>query len=226
MTKSFRKWLALSFLLTAHVPGLAAAASSDNRATSAQITIRVYDYAEVASGTRARAGKMVRKILGQAGVETAWVDCSLPESEQPPACSAATRPTELILRILPGSKAARTGLGHSVCGYAARPAGSGAGTLITLLYDCVKEIAAEEGLSRARILGHMVAHEVGHLLLPTGKNARTGIMRGRLRTKEWKRAAMGDLLFTPPQAAQLRDGVQARSDREEAVRMARLAPTR
>jgi len=51
------------------------------------------------------------------------------------------------------------------------------------------------------ILGHVIAHELGHLLLPGAQHEAGGIMRGRWKYAQWRNAALGLLLFRPAQAA-------------------------
>ena len=227
MTKSFKNWLTLGFLLTAHVPGLAAATSSDNRVPSARITVLVYDYAEVTAETQQDAEKVAAEILATAGVETAWPDCSGAETPAPPECKRASNPTKLVLRILPGSKTARAGyrFRSSICGFTVQHEGVGEGYLVTLFYDCIEKTAENTGVAQSLIMGHMVAHEIGHLLLATQGHFRRGIMRAKWGPKDWQRASREFVLFPPKQAKQLRAGVRARSDQQEAIRIARLAST-
>ena len=51
------------------------------------------------------------------------------------------------------------------------------------------------------ILGHVIAHELGHLLLPGASHESRGIMRGRWKYAQWRSAALGVLLFQPAQVA-------------------------
>jgi len=51
------------------------------------------------------------------------------------------------------------------------------------------------------ILGHVIAHELGHLLLPGAQHEAGGIMRGRWKYPQWRNAVHGLLLFQPKQAA-------------------------
>ena len=50
-------------------------------------------------------------------------------------------------------------------------------------------------------LGHVIAHEIGHLLLPTRAHSPSGIMKAGL---DGERAAQGALFFTREQARQIR----------------------
>ncbi len=221
MTKTFRNCLALSFLLALSLPGLTQAGSTAKAEANSPITIRLYNYADLTPAAQARAEKVASDILRKAGITAQWLDCPIAKNQQNPACSLPLRPTELVLRILPGSKAARAALDRASCGYALRPTKGGTGTLITLFYDCVEKIAKTHQMLRGLVLGHTAAHEIGHMLLPPG-HAGSGIMRARLRKADWERAAKGTLLFTRQQSEQLSTGLRARIIHQEAVQVAAL----
>jgi hypothetical protein len=225
MTKTFKNCLALSFLLALSLPGLTQAASHAKAEANSPITIRLYNYSDLPQATQARAEKVASDILRKAGITAQWLDCPIAKNQQNPACSLPLRPTELVLRILPGSKASRAALDRASCGYALRPTNGGPGTLITLFYDCVQKTAQARSMARGLVLGHTAAHEIGHMLLPPGHSSR-GIMRARLRKADWERAAKGTLLFTRQQSEQLSTSLRARLHPQHAVQTAGLTPTR
>lgn len=51
-----------------------------------------------------------------------------------------------------------------------------------------------------RILGEMIAHEIGHILLNLSAHSETGIMRGGWDLKDLQDVAYGELLFTKQQS--------------------------
>ncbi len=225
MTKTFRNCLALSFLLIATLPSFTQAASPAKAEANSPITIRLYNYSDLPQAAQARAEKVASDILRKAGITAQWLDCPIAKAQQLPACNQPLRPTEMVLRILPGSKTARAALDRASCGYALRPTNGGPGILITLFYDCVEKIAKTHQMLRGLVLGHTAAHEIGHMLLPPGHTSR-GIMRARLRKTDWERAAKGTLIFTPQQSEQLSAGLRARLHQQQTVQTAGLAPTR
>ena len=59
-------------------------------------------------------------------------------------------------------------------------------------------------LYRGRFLGHFMAHELGHLLLPQYSHSPTGLMRAQWNREDLERAQHGLLPFTPEQATLIR----------------------
>ena len=221
MTKTFKRHWALSFILIATLPSFTQAAFPPKAEVSSEITIRLYNYANLTRTAQARAEKVASDILRKAGITAHWLDCPIAKDQQNPACNQPLRPTELVLRILPGSKASRAALDRASCGYALRPSNGEPGTFITLFFDCVEKIAKTMQCKRGLVLGHTAAHEIGHMLLPPGHTS-WGIMRARLRQGDWERAVKGTLIFTSRQAEQLRAGVRVRISHQETVQVAAL----
>jgi hypothetical protein len=60
------------------------------------------------------------------------------------------------------------------------------------------------------LLGHVIAHEIGHVLLGPGGHARAGIMRARLHHTD---ITSGHLSFDPAQAVAIRRSTAARQAR-------------
>jgi hypothetical protein len=54
------------------------------------------------------------------------------------------------------------------------------------------------------LMGLVIAHELGHLLLPFGAHSDEGVMRGRWEVRELQRLDVRQLGFTPFQAMQIR----------------------
>jgi hypothetical protein len=91
------------------------------------------------------------------------------------------------------------------------PPGKEWGTYASVFFDRVETLAEGGVASPSEILGHVTAHEIGHLLLGSGQHSTVGIMRGRWNQEDLRRASQGSLLFTAQQSKLIRAGVRART---------------
>src|SRR5215469_1383035 len=109
-----------------------------------------------------------------------------PQSEC--GCSISRRPH--LRRLL--SDRTRKGLQDSVFGFAILPA------LASVYYESLITLARTyraEMIDLPTILGCVMAHEIGHLLLGSNHSA-TGIMKAHWGRKQMRELIKGDLLFT------------------------------
>jgi hypothetical protein len=180
-----------------------------------RVTVRVYNYAHLSTRTLNSARKEAAAIFAKAGIESEWRVCSSAEDPIPAACNQPLRPGEVALRIVRRPKPQKGALGCTECGTAVEDAG-GTGIYATLFYDCLNLMPKAEGLSPSFVLGNLLAHEIGHLLLPGKDHSPQGIMRPQMRDKDWRLAAVGALVFTPNQADRIRKEVLRRTGSERA----------
>ena len=79
------------------------------------------------------------------------------------------------------------------------------GRYAAVLMDPIEELTREQQLlSEAQVLGHAVAHEIGHLLMSTNSHAPRGLMRAGWRTNELRDMAERRLLFSHEEAERMR----------------------
>jgi hypothetical protein len=206
MQKKLTRAQALIFLLLLSVPGLAQEQPAESDISS-PVVVRVYDYAQVPSVTLAKAQEVAAEVFRKAGVEIVWVNCAVDENSST-SCSEVEAGSSLLLRITRRTKEARAAFQGTTTGYAVRS--EKGGRFATVFYDQVIRVSEEWSVAEACALGHAVAHELGHLLLPTGDHTRRGLMRARLQRHEWELAGMGRLLFSSEQAEHLQAGALAR----------------
>ncbi len=84
------------------------------------------------------------------------------------------------------------------------------GVRATILYDRAGLLTA--GLSSASsgvLLGHVVAHELGHVLLGVDSHAGSGLMRARWTLADLENMRMGPLAFTPEDAQSIRQNLSS-----------------
>jgi hypothetical protein len=106
--------------------------------------------------------------------------------------------------------AERIGLSQATFGSALLPEDGGFGMTAQVCAHCCEELAKGSESLHAAILGHVMAHEIGHLLLGIGSHGPTGLMHVPWRHKELESVAQGTLLFTPSEGEKMRRQVAAR----------------
>lgn len=185
----------VAILLSLFVPTHAEAAAE----SPLRLVLYVYDYAGVAPDVRAAAAEVTRQIYAAIGVDIVWVD------RCPIACHIAfsreahddTSWGILMLTILPDGMTSRE-FSADVMGGAPE-----SGNVATAYFGRIRAFAFERNLLPATLLGHVVAHEVGHLLLREG-HAPRGLMRARWVDNELLQAQVGRLGFTATQGSRIR----------------------
>jgi len=190
------------------------------------ITVRVHDYVGLKRGTLERAESEVTRILREAGIDTAWVDCPLtaPELAQYPACLAATNLPHIDLNILPHDMATRMSMPDTTLGFTSLMQDGQRAYEASMFYDRIRQEAESTGGSLASILGHAAAHELGHLLLRSSGHSGAGIMRAKWTPDDFRLASRGQLLFTSEQAQVIRAEVATRTTMQKAKALA-LGPS-
>jgi hypothetical protein len=201
--------LGLCLLLEFSSSGLAQNPPKDGAQANLRITVRVYDFTQLHPKSQAGATKEAAAVLGKAGIQTEWLVCAATEGQMPPACNQPIGAGELALRIVRRAKATKGIFKCSACAAAVEDA-EGRGTYATLFLDCLDEMPEANYRLPSLLLGHFMAHEIGHLLLPGKDHTASGLMRPVLREEDWQLASVGALVFSPQQAERLRAEVLAR----------------
>ena len=75
---------------------------------------------------------------------------------------------------------------------------------INVFYDRIAKILAQRQLSGGRILGHVLAHEIGHALLRTDSHAEGGLMKAHWSDDDLSWIAFQNLGFTPSDTGLIR----------------------
>ena len=83
------------------------------------------------------------------------------------------------------------------------------GRNLWIFYPQIRAYSVELGMDASQMLGHVMAHEMGHLLLPYGAHSVTGLMRPDWDRSQVQAANRGLLTFTPAQAGLIRERLQA-----------------
>lgn len=167
----------------------------------AEITIAVFNDAEIPHDIVAGAEKTAGKIFLKAGIRTVWLNCGQPARQEggESPCLAVPLNQRFDVRIVHDSM----GLRSSVLGIAFL-SDAGAGRQADVFYDGVARIRRESTIDAATLLGHVTAHEIGHLLLGANSHALSGLMRASWTRDELFTASRGELLFSKSQSDRIK----------------------
>jgi predicted Zn-dependent protease len=232
MKTTLRWTLSAGLVLASGLTGLGHATAVASPETSLAITIHVRNYAGVTPQILTQAEQVATEIYRKAGVETRWADIVLSENSQVNSVDhQAFTLADIQLSIFPDVMSDRLGLSNSVMGLA--PC-TGPDRGIVYVFDSkVRNLSwtvlsaytrgdMDRRVSKGQVLGHAIAHEVGHLLLNQQGHSALGIMRGEWGFADLRDAADGLLLFTPQQGEFLRADVRSRNTRQDTFKDAAL----
>lgn len=145
--------------------------------------------ADVPADMLERARQGVAVLFNHAGIRLSWVGAALCPKRR------------LSIRIVTKSIGV-TGQNPDSLGVAS------GGTVAWVFYHRIAGRSAAWRIDAAQMLSHVIAHEMGHLLLPYPAHALVGVMR-----PEWDRAqaeaATGALTFTRDQVKLIRQRLSA-----------------
>jgi hypothetical protein len=122
-----------------------------------------------------------------------------------------------VLRVV--SESTKNKFQDTVFGFAVQP------VLATVYYVYPVRLARSDDaeLELPVILGCVIAHEIGHLLLGPDSHSESGIMQPRWERKQMRQALTGTLLFTPVQAKHIQAEARMRMSSETASLRLQLA---
>jgi hypothetical protein len=178
------------------------------------VRVRVYNYAQVPSDALGDAEKEASRIFAAAGIDTLWADCSATPTQVQSMSATTGQPAEVhaecagqvtgatvALRILPRSTPASRAFRDTMFGFADVP------SMASVFYGRVEglTLSVNGGEREAPvILGDVIAHEIGHLLLGTNSHSPSGIMCAKWDKGYLRLAVMGFQKFSPEQSAVMR----------------------
>ena len=203
MNQKHSACLNLSLLLAALT--CPAGEASVSKAPGFTITIHVYNYAGVSEKTLARAKEEACRIFGNAGLTALWVEHALTAADRrhPHHSTDSWDSTHFVLRLLTQS---REGSSINAMGEALSLV-----EIANVFMNRVTEQAAIGELSVSRMLGHTIAHEIGHLLLGDNSHSPGGIMAAPWTKQDLWQMSIGALLFTHQEVTRIQAEVMDRS---------------
>ena len=188
----------------ATVAGLAAGAPPNvnpskilDLAPMARVPVVVYRNVPDLSGPELwTALDVATDVLAMASVGVVWSICDPGECPTP-------EPAALKVRIVQsagaGGRETRQRLGNALIDRR-----TNRGVLATVFVDRTRRLAGDLGIDHDGLLGHTIAHELGHLLLATTTHAKAGLMRETWSREELMGARGFDWAFAPRDVASIR----------------------
>jgi hypothetical protein len=185
-------------LLAASVLGITA---------GAELQITVYDRADLSDGARRSVFEIVGRIFRTSGIDVAWKMGALEAEEallitypaRPPrgrereAACAARR--DIALELI---GAAPDGLKPTILAMSQPLATKGLN--VRIFHDRVRHTAERESREYAVVLAHVIAHEIGHVLLRSIDHPSWGLMSAAWGKHEYGVMSGGTLRFEKNQA--------------------------
>jgi len=138
-----------------------------------RIVLNLEDFASLVSPTLNDAATEVRQVFTHAGIHVVWVygtrRANAPSDGQPHVS------VQILSHDMVERKSVGEGIPSRVLGTAAREI-----CRVSIFYDRIAalENPVSEGAGRGVLLGRVIAHEIGHVLLPPESHSDAGIMRG------------------------------------------------
>jgi hypothetical protein len=108
--------------------------------------------------------------------------------------------------VLPSGETVSPCPRRGVLGYAypLAPAGINA----TIYYEHVTVAAGEHGISAGELLGHAIAHEIGHVLLRTASHPKGGLMSGGWNESQFRHIRLSGMYFDKAQSRFMQSAIQ------------------
>jgi hypothetical protein len=173
-------------------------------ADEARITVRVQNNSNMKVQTINKAEQTVARIFRGANQELAWINCVANQAQ----CKRPLESNELVIQLTSTTRERGLGVAASAFGVAFVP-GDGSPARYALVFCDLLQTTVSNNpkVDLATALGHIMAHELGHLMLGSNSHSRTGIMQRDWYGPQLREAEQGTLRF---------DRVQARHIRAEA----------
>ena len=171
---------------------------------ASELTVRYYNEAKLSASALASAVETANRAMRTAEIWVRWIDCY----RDPESCKGATG-TAFDLTISGASAAREKKLVSFEMGYSLLPE-NGTGVYAKVLLSRVARYADTFDIPVTAVLGHVMAHEIGHLLLNTGEHSHAGIMKAVWTGSENRLLAGGRLGFHGREAAIMRRNLARR----------------
>ena len=177
---------------------MAPAATVEFKATHV-LTVRVSNESAATLRDKAAMEESASRVFRHSGIDIVWAECP----PAPASCPEITGPaglTNVLIRLMDApDQPDRSLLGRA----------NHVNSSATIFYKrvCAMEKDSRWIVTRAQILGHAIAHEIGHLLLASDTHSLFGIMKADYDLKDMVILGQGNLFFTAEEGQLLRSAL-------------------
>jgi hypothetical protein len=165
-----------------------------------RLELSVYNHAKVESSVWNAAAEIVISVFQRVGTSLLWSNCPGPE------CPESFGPNSLVVKVNRRENMPPMKWPNGACGVALASADSGFYAFID--YDCV--VACGSPAGTGSVLGHAMAHEIGHLLLGERSHTAAGLMKKRWGVAEQTLMQQRRLGFQPQEADRILSALRRR----------------
>lgn len=201
----------LLFLAAAPVDAAQPCPRRDWSGRGLAVTVQIHDYEHLPGEWLVRARDIVSQLYERIGVQIEWSGVLRRDTRRTHATTDERErhgpAAQMTVMILTPEMAARGRIPKDILGYAAVPPDGGPGRIAYVIYDRVRHIAAQSPADVVELLGFVIAHETGHLLLGRGSASKSGLMRCHWELPDMRNFVALNLGFSDLQAGRIRSTV-------------------
>jgi hypothetical protein len=169
------------------------------------LSIRVYDKAGVSATILEEASNQAARLFRAAGIRICWEHPSTESAQDlgtDMTAAAFEQPNNrpyLVIRLMRRTPPtiAPGALGYSL-------PFSHRGAHVVIFYDRVEALTRSLNTSASVVLGHTMAHELGHVLLGSSQHTRGGLMQACWTPATWHLASLGLVVFDRAEIKRMR----------------------
>lgn len=190
------------------MPGAGEADQDTHGLVAPMVRVHVLDRAAIAPRDWISAERVAATIYQKAGVGMVWDHDGI-------ETASADRPVDATIIVITGraSQTSATSFGVASDALAFVPGtADNHGSLVYVFDDRVSSLSSHSGIPYSALLGRVLAHEIGHVLLPFNSHSPTGIMRESVDATSQHLE-----FFTDAQAAVIRERLMNGSKRRDGL---------
>jgi len=184
-------------LLWALLFTVSVSAADSTDAATLQATVLVVNSAHVAPALLRLAERESARIFLSAGIEISWINCG-PDSFEG-SCPAVEGSNQFVVHIVPRA----TTFADFVFGVAFL-GDDGRGRYCDVFFAGIAATKDQPEVRNFELLGAVMSHELGHLLLGSHSHSVFGIMMPVWDREGLRHIGMGDLSFTRQESSRIR----------------------